>query len=224
MTRLLALVALLAMPLALSGCFYNPRVDVREPTSVRPPAAPVAAPAPNGSIFQTASYRPLFEDRRARFVGDTLIIALNEKLNASKKNNSSADRNGSMAVSIPTIQGFPGKTFQGAAIDANSANKFEGKGATGAENLFTGTITVTVIDVLANGNLVVSGEKQIGISKNTETLRFSGVVNPANILPSNTVSSTQVADARIDYHGDGYIDEAQMMGWLARFFLTFMPF
>ncbi|HEY9397691.1 MAG TPA: flagellar basal body L-ring protein FlgH, partial [Burkholderiales bacterium] len=62
------------------------------------------------------------------------------------------------------------------------------------------------------------------ISKNTETLRFSGVVNPVTILPPNTVSSTQVADARIDYRGSGYIDEAQMMGWLSRIFLTFLPF
>ena len=81
-----------------------------------------------------------------------------------------------------------------------------------------------MIEVLPNGNLVVSGEKQIGIAHNSETLRFSGVVSPATILAGNTVTSTQVADARIDYRGSGYIDEAQVMGFLARFFLTILPF
>jgi flagellar L-ring protein precursor FlgH len=122
------------------------------------------------------------------------------------------------------VKGLPGKSFQGATLDASGSNTFEGKGATAADNLFTGTITVTVVEVLLNGNLVVSGEKQIGITHNSETLRFSGVVNPVTILAGNTVASTQVADARIDYRGSGYIDEAQAMGFLERFFLTILPF
>jgi flagellar L-ring protein precursor FlgH len=109
-------------------------------------------------------------------------------------------------------------------LDANSANKFDGKGGATNNNDFTGTITVTVIEVLANGNLVVSGEKQIGINQGSEFIRFSGVVNPSTITNGNSVSSAQVADARIEYRASGYIDEAQVMGWLARFFLTFLPF
>ena len=209
--------------IALAGCgVLNPHVDVVEPTTVRP--QPIPQHAANGAIFQTASYRPLFEDRRARYVGDILVIQLNEKLNASKKAESSAEKSGDISMQVPIIKHLPGKSFQHAEIQAQSSNDYEGKGSTASSNLFTGTIAVTVIDVLPNGNLVVSGEKQIGISKNTETLRFSGVVNPVTILPPNTVSSTQVADARIDYRGSGYIDEAQMMGWLSRFFLTFLPF
>ncbi len=209
--------------IALAGCgVLNPHVDVAEPTTMRPQPAP--QPAANGAIFQTASYRPLFEDRRARYVGDILVIQLNEKLNASKKAESSAEKSGDIAMQVPIIKHLPGKSFQHAEIAAQSSNDYDGKGSTASSNLFTGTIAVTVIDVLPNGNLVVSGEKQIGISKNTETLRFSGVVNPVTILPPNTVSSTQVADARIDYRGSGYIDEAQMMGWLSRVFLTFLPF
>lgn len=206
----------------LAGCALNPHVDIGGPTTARPQPAP---PAPtNGAIFQTASYRPLFEDRRARYIGDILIIQLNEKLNASKKAASSADKSGDIGFSVPIVKHLPGKSFQNAELSANSSNEYAGKGATESSNLFTGTISVTVTDVLPNGNLVVAGEKQIGISKNTETLRFSGVVNPATIVPPNTVSSTQVADARIDYRGEGYIDEAQMMGWLGRIFLTFLPF
>lgn len=209
--------------LALHGC-TRPPIDVREPTTARPEAPPASAPS-TGAIFRDASYRPLFEDRRARHVGDILTIQLNEKLNAERKSSSNASRTGKITAAVPTVQGLPfAGSIQGAAIDANSSNTFEGKGETSGSNLLTGTIAVTVVEVLPNGNLVVTGEKQIGINQNAEIIRFSGVVNPATILPGNTVSSAQVADARIDYQGKGYIDEAQIMGFLARFFLTFLPF
>lgn len=208
----------------MNGCNLNP-VKVHEPTSARPPAAAPAVAVTGGIYSERASYRPLFEDVRARYVGDTLVIQLNEKLQASRNASSNASRKGDTAFGVPTLtNGLPGKGYQGTGIAANSSNTFEGKGAAAADNLFTGTITVTVIEVLPNGNLIVSGEKQIGIAENSETLRFSGVVNPATILAGNTVASTQVADARIDYRGSGYIDEAQAMGFLARFFLTILPF
>jgi flagellar L-ring protein precursor FlgH len=84
-------------------------------------------------------------------------------------------------------------------------------------------ITVTVVDVLANSNLQVSGEKQMLINQGTEFIRFSGVVNPRTVGADNTVLSTQVADARIEYSAKGYIAEAQTMGWLQRFFLNVLP-
>jgi len=220
MKKLLPLLLLLL----LSGCgALSPKVDIDTPTTIKPPVQPAAAPT-NGAIFQTASYRPLFEDRRARYVGDVLIIQLNEKLNASKKGASTAAREGEVGIDIPIIAGFPGKSFQHGQVSANTENTFDGKGSTESSNVFTGTIAVTVVDVLPNGNLLVGGEKQIGIEHNTETLRFTGVVDPRTIQTGNVVSSTQVADARIDYRSAGYIGEAQVMGWLARFFLSFMPF
>lgn len=222
--------------LVLGGCFMSPQVKVHEPTTTRPApaAASAASAAAGGAIFQAASYRPLFEDRRARYVGDTLTVVLNEKISASQKSNTSVSRTGSVEVdvpkvtlplidNVPTVKGYL-KRLPGTEIDATSSNKMDGKGETASSNLFTGTITVTVVEVLPNGNLIVSGEKQIGTNREKETLRFSGVVNPATIVAGNTVSSTQVADARLDYRGEGAVDSAQVMGWLARFFLTFLPF
>jgi flagellar L-ring protein FlgH len=81
-----------------------------------------------------------------------------------------------------------------------------------------------VIQVLANGNLLVSGEKQVGVNGETDTLRFSGVVNPATIQLGNSVASTQVADARIETVSRSNIDGAKVAGFLARFFMTFIPF
>ncbi len=168
--------------------------------------------------------RPLFEDRRARLVGDTLTINIIENTQANKKSNSAAERSQDFTVAVPTIAGLPGKTVQGATIDASHDSKFAGKGEAAANNAFTGTITVTVIETMPNGNLLVSGEKLVAINQGEEFIRFSGVVNPIHVSSANAVNSTQVADARIEYKANGFIDSAQAMGWLARFFLTVLPF
>jgi flagellar L-ring protein FlgH len=216
--------------LMLAGCATTPPTNAHQPMSVRPQPMLVSTDS-TGSIYQPAMYAqsnsrymPLFEDRRARNVGDTLIIRIEETLTASKSSNSSVSRKGSSTFSVPLVSGLPGKSFQGAGLGASSANDFEGKGDSDSANKFTGTIAVTVIEALPNGNLVVSGEKQLGINQGSEFIRFSGVVNPSNILSGNIVSSTQVANAQIEYRGNGQIDSAQVMGWLARFFMTFLPF
>lgn len=218
-----------AVVVFLSGCAgYNPlrTVEVQHPYTARPaPMAAIPGAQTGGSIFQTVNYQPLFEDRRARNVGDIITIVLNEKLQAAKQSGSNVDKSGSTSLSIPSLQGnLPFKFLQGTGATASSANKFSGKGDSASSNQFTGTITVTVIEVLGNGNLLVSGEKQIGINQGSEFIRFSGVVNPNTVVNNNTVSSTQVADARIEYRGTGYIDEAQTMGWLSRLFLSVLPF
>lgn len=222
----LLLVATLCAALVLTtGCsVIEPRVAMREPTSARPVQSPRHTEI-NGAIFQAFNnYRALAEDRRPAFVGDILTIALNEKTSASRSSKSTAARTGETKADVPILQGLPGKTFQGLQLQGSSSNTFEGKGDTANENQFTGTITVMVVERLPNGNLVVAGDKQIGINQNMETIRFSGIVDPLIIQTGNVVNSTQVADARLEYRGKGYIDEAQRMGWLSRLFLTFLPF
>lgn len=185
----------------------------------------------NGSIFQIGQamnygYQPLFEDRRPRNIGDTLTILLQENVSASKSSSANASKGGSTGLSFSAMPRFMGGLFGGdraeTAIEGN--NDFNGKGGAAAKNTFSGTITVTVKQVLENGNLLVVGEKQIAINQGTEFIRFSGVVNPRTISGSNTVVSSQVADARIEYVGSGYINEAQQMGWLQRLFLNLSPF
>lgn len=217
----------LLLPLAavlLAGCVTTtPPTAVHQPMTVRPELRMAAVPA-NGSIYNAATARPLFEDRRARLVGDTLTINIAEKTAAAKKSDTKADRSHESELSIPTIAGLPLKSFQGATLAGSSSTAFEGSGENTSSNNFTGTLTVTVIEVYPNGNLLVSGEKQIGLKEGEEFIRFSGVVNPTTITASNTVQSTQVADARIEYKANGFIDSAQVMGWLGRFFLSFTPF
>jgi flagellar L-ring protein FlgH len=220
----IVIVLLLVAAALLSGCVTTtPPTAVHQPMTVRPELRTATGPV-NGSIYNVANARPLFEDRRARYVGDTITINIAEKTAAAKKSDTKAERSHSSQASVPTITGLPLKSFQGVTLSATSDTAFEGSGENTSSNNFTGILTVTVIEVYPNGNLLVSGEKQIGLKEGEEFIRFSGVVNPNNITANNTVQSTQVADARIEYKANGFIDSAQVMGWLGRFFLTFMPF
>lgn len=208
----------------LAGCAATPPTAVHQPMTARPPAPRADPLASNGSIFQAGVARSLFEDPRARYVGDTLTISIVEKNSASTKSNTKNTRSTSTNASVDAMNHVPGKSFLGLGVDASSSNNLNGQGESVANNAFTGTIAVTVIETLPNGNLVVSGEKQVAINQGHEYIRFSGVVNPVTISGTNTVSSSMVADARIEYKASGALDEAQVMGWLARFFLTFLPF
>lgn len=207
----------------LAACQTVPPTNVHQPMSARPqPRQPLAAN--NGSIFQAGASRPLFEDRRARYVGDTITILITENTSASMDGATKSERASSISASADPITKLPGKSFQGMALSAESANNFSGKGESSSNNVFTGTMTATVIEVLPNGNLLVSGEKQLGIGHQTEYIRVSGVVNPAFVSIANEVASSKIADARIEYKSSGSVSESQVIGWLARFFLTVLPF
>ncbi len=221
--RWLLPIALTLLALSLAACNSVPPTNVHQPMTARP-AARTETVATNGSIFQAGSARTLFEDRRARYVGDTMTITIAETTSASTKSNTKVNRATSISAKAGTVIGLPGKSLQGMELGASGANSLDGKGEAAANNVFTGTITVTVIEVLPNGNLLVSGEKQVAIGFGQEYIRLSGVVNPFFINSANSISSSQVADARIEYKESGTISEAQVMGWLSRFFLSFLPF
>lgn len=220
MKRFLSIMMMAAAGLA--GCAVTPDSIVQHPTTARS-AMPAAAPANNGTIFQAASYRPLFEDRRARMVGDTLVIMINERTSAGKSSATSASKNGSAEASVAQLFSVPASTLAKLGVNAESEVAYDDKSTGSSSNTFSGTLAVTVIDVLPNGNLVVAGEKQVALDKGAEFIRFSGVVNPNTITGGNTVSSLQVADARIEYRTNSYVDRAQVMNILTRLFLSVLP-
>jgi flagellar L-ring protein precursor FlgH len=219
--KTLSMLAALAL---LAGCNATlfPRVEVADTAPVEP-AAPPPVRSNNGAIFQLASYRPLLEDHRARHVGDILVIRIEEKISASQSANSKVEKTGELAASISALPGIPAKALARGTASASSSNEFEGKGSTDASNDFKGIVTATVTRVLPNGHLLVSAEKQIGVNANVDVLRFSGQVDPRSIQPGNAVSSTQVANVRLEHRGRGAQSEAQVIGWLARVFLSVLP-
>lgn len=217
-------VGVLTCGLLLVGCSSSP-----PPPVVVEPYEPIVIPeqaygVPNGAIYQAQNgYIPLFEDQRPRRAGDIITIVLEEQVSATKNASSQSSRASNIGVDLA---GLPDALDQLAeyGFAVGSSNDFAGSGGSSASNQFSGVITVQVMQVLPNGNLRVRGEKQIAINQGTEFIRFSGVVNPRSINGQNSVMSTAVADARLEYIGDGYINQAQQQGWLQRFFNFIAPF
>jgi flagellar L-ring protein precursor FlgH len=214
---------------------------VQQPTTAKA-QAPNSTASNNGAIFNVASYRPTFEDRRPRFVGDIVTINIVENTSATKAGASSASKTGTATfntdttltdtantLNLPLVGGivkgvtsrlpFANKT----SMDASSENSYSDDATASSRNAFTGSITATVVDVLPNGYLMVSGEKQVAFDKGTEFVRFSGVINPDLVAQGNTIASTRVADARIEYRTNSKVDAASIASMFARFFLSMSP-
>lgn len=214
---------IVAFACILNACSITPSTIVKTPTTATP-IAPKQASTESGAIYSASSHKPLFEDRRARFIGDILTINITENTSAKKANSSAASKSGSVSASAAVPLGLPiSLNKEAISLSADSAVAYDDSADENASNNFSGSITVTVTDVLANGNLAVSGEKQIALDKGTEFVRFSGVINPDNITLGNVVSSTKVADARVEYRTNTKLDGAQIASILARFFLSFIP-
>lgn len=221
-------VSLVLAATALTACQQIPQkvvVDFAEPkVNPMPTTAPAAARPATGSLFQAASYRPGFEDRRARAIGDTVTVQIVENVTASQKSTSTVNRASSVDSSVTALPFSSVEALGKLGIGASTNNAFSGKGGTESANTFAGSITATVIEVQPNGHLVVAGEKQIGVNQNVDVLRFSGTIDPRLVQPGSIISSTQVANVRVESRGRGAQGEAQTVGWLSRFFLSFQPF
>jgi len=219
-----------ACMLVLGACSTaDTRPLVEGPTSALAKPA-VVLPESAGSLFPAfagtgGGYLPLFEDKKARRMGDTLTIVLNERTSASRNSNALAQRQASAngGVNSATGLGSAVQSLAGIGVSGSGTLKSEGKGNSTAANDFAGTLTVTVIDVRPNGHFTVAGEKRVAISAEEEIIRFSGVVNPRDLV-NNTVNSTQVADVRLEYRGRGAADDVQAPGLLMRALFKFFLF
>lgn len=220
---------LAGLALLLGGCAtlsQIPDVDLAHPPEkLAYPQSRPAAPEPlTGSLFSAASYRPGFEDHRARLVGDTLTVQITERLSASQESTSEIKRESELEGSVSAFPFLKESSLGRLNTGASTGNTFTGDGSTQSSNTFSGSITAVVTEVLPNGHLAVVGEKQIGVNQNVDVLQFSGTVDPRTVQPGNKVLSTQVANVRVLSRGRGAQADAQTFGWLSRFFLTLLPF
>ena len=178
-------------------------------------------PEANGSIFQAGRSVRLFEDNKAFRIGDVLSVTLSESTNASKSAATSTAKEDEVDISASAIFGSSGPTIDGNLALTNSLNgerDFSGSGDSAQSNSLSGEIAVTVTDILPSGNLVVRGEKIIGLNQGSEFIRISGLVRPQDISTDNIVLSRKIANSRIYYGGGGVIAESNTRGWLSRFF------
>lgn len=225
MKTLLALLVLAA----LAGCASDPSTRIKEPLTARPQPQEIAADN-NGSIFQAGPANPrlargLFEDRRARYVGDTLTVNLVENTSAKRTSSTTDERkiSGTVDIPSPTLLGHT-DVVGASSWSPSSNNKLENTDNRSNANSISGSLTVTVTEVLPNGNLKVAGEKQLTINQQTEFIRLAGVVNPQVITSGNTIDSYQLADVQFESKKNQSLDLAEAGSMFTRFFLTVMPF
>ena len=223
------LIAVVVTPLI--GCNTAPKRDPEY--AAVPPIEIPPIPHGNGSIYQAGFERSWFENVRARRIGDILLVNLVEDTEATQSNEGEVSRSNNTSITQPTLFGrgdfsFGIPTQSGVfnlSQNLQSSTSFEGEAENTQENQFSGSLSVTVTDVLSNGYLKVRGEKRIGMTGGNEYIRVSGIVRPEDIDLNNTVESTRIADATLVYVGDGQVSMASRMGWLAKFFISaIMPF
>jgi flagellar L-ring protein precursor FlgH len=181
---------------------------------------PVRYTPPLGSIFNVGSYKPIFEGIKAKRVGDILTVMISDNTSTTNAIN---DKNSKSGAADSTSQNLNGDNVQPTWAISN-ANSAELNNTGSASSVFTGSISVTVTEVLPNGFLVVAGEKQLGGNQGTQFIRLSGVVNPAMITTDNAVSSNTIADARFEYRSNNFMDASYVSSAITRFFYSILPF
>lgn len=222
-TRLVVLIAFSITLGSLVSCTaVTPSTITQGPSSALP-IPEIVYKNNNGAIYQERTFRPLFEDKRARYVGDTITIIMVENTSANKKNNATSNNTGSVAINTDNLLGQNESSLERMSPRGGGTRKSSAEDSGVAQNAFTTTLAVTVNEVLPNGNLVVSGEKQIGFDKSTEFIRFSGTISPAFVSIGNSVSSTQVANVRVEYRTNTNVDKSVLANMMNRFFFSMFP-
>lgn len=218
----------MAAVLILSACSLTPSISSKLAVPTLPP------PKTLGSLWQEENGRAyLYEDMRAMRVGDILTVKIVEKHKGSKSADTATQRDSTLSNSLAGSGvgyfGVPGfrlsdEARRGLGVDASSSNKFGGKGATNREGTLTGTISVIVVEVLPNGDLRVEGRREVTVNSEKQLMTIGGIVRRVDVDTKNTVLSSAIADAKIEYSGLGVLDDVQRPGWLVRILDWVYPF
>ncbi len=213
---------LLLMAVVLTACgSLSPRLSLDEPAPPLPPMPLPAGQPTTGAIYNEGTSLALFEDAKARHVGDLITILLVENTAAQKKAATSSSKTSSADISDVTLLG----QSLGLATGAAGKRSFGGAGDSTQSNKLEGSVTATVIARLPNGVLQIRGEKQIELNQGSEVVRIEGLVRPIDIASNNTVASDRIGNARLTYKGRGALADANSAGWLTRFFSSpWFPF
>lgn len=208
---------LLLLLLLLEGCASSPD-QVELPPSPDYSQLPAAPRPTSGGLYQAGYELSLFSDVKATRVGDIVTVMLVEQNSGQKSTDTNLNQSTAMNIGAPT---FGGSSRPNMAVTMDSANAFTGESGSSQSNSLNGSIAVTVREVLPSGNLLVEGEKWMQINQGNEFIRLRGVIRPRDVGPSNVIYSTQVADARISYSGNGTPQNVNVAGWAAK--LLFSP-
>lgn len=212
--------ALLSSMLILSACAATQQAKPDDPFFA--PLPPEPSPRPvlkTGSLFTQSHSNSLYSDNKARHEGDIITVVLRERTQASKNAKTESKKDSNVSFEPLNIAGrnasIGGNVLQ---FGSSSNQDFKGDAKANQSNSLVGDISVNVLQVLANGNLVIRGEKWLTLNTGKEYIRLTGVIRPQDVDVNNTVESTKIANARIEYSGTGAHHHGQSPGWLSRFF------
>jgi len=220
--------------LAMAGCVSQ--------TAQAPPPIPeryslplveekIAQPS-EGSIF-TAKSKNLYQDNRARRIGDIVLVKIVETSSGKKSANTKTTRDSSLTGGISSLFGYEQLLLTGphsnhtpslTSLEANMANSFEGKAATDRNSTVTATLSAKVVDIALDGNLIIQGYQEVRVNNETQHIILSGTVRPSDISQDNSILSSNIADARIEYNGTGALASKQQPGWLTNALDVIWPF
>ncbi|MCI2284627.1 flagellar basal body L-ring protein FlgH [Colwellia sp. MSW7] len=208
----------------LSGCSNTVELSKALPND--PDFAPIlpeveeASIIPTGSLFKANYVNNIYSDSKAHRTGDIISVILSESTQANKNAKTELKKENSAVLDpIVGLGGVPatisGKSLQ---FGVNQNNSFKGDSKSDQGNSLSGDISVHVLKVLPNGNLMIRGEKWLTLNNGDEYIRLTGIIRPKDINSNNTILSTKVANARIQYSGTGTFADANEQGWLTKFF------
>ena len=219
MARTLVFIAIVA----LAGCSSTQQKPIADDPFYAPvyPEMPPTKVAATGSIYQESQSASLYSDIRAHRVGDIITVKLVESTQAKKSANNEIKKGSDLSVN-PLYAGGRNVTISGVPLDFGYKDDMNTKREADADqsNSLDGSISANIMQVLNNGNLVVRGEKWISINNGDEFIRVTGIVRSQDIRPDNTIDSTRIANARIQYSGTGTFADSQKVGWLSQFFMS----
>lgn len=227
---------LVFLPLLLAGCLFTGKdASLTSDMSNRyaiPDVSHKNAAAPEGSIFNADQAKDLYEDKRARRIGDIVLVKIVETSSGSKKAETKTERESTATGGISSLFGMeewfsnknPYFTPSSTSLNATLTNDFEGTGETKRNSTVTATLSARVTDITMDGNLIIRGYREVRVNNETQHIILSGIIRSQDISPDNSVLSSYIADARIEYSGTGIIADKQQPGWLARIVDVVWPF
>ena len=215
---------------ALGGCASSqPEVNALAPSPDFAPVFPLASDRPKmatGGIYGNSQNDAWFGRGRNYQIGDIITVLLNESTQSARTQNSDVSRvtkNTALPSGLSTKLGSLSPVLNGLDLSQGTVNS-TGTGKAGQQASLQGSIAVTVVEILSNGNLMVRGEKKLGLAEGTEVIQVAGVIRPQDIGPNGTVNSLRLANAQIAYRGIGDLANASKVGWGTTALHKFWPF
>ena len=223
--RSLSVIGLVAL---LQGCANEPVDLVLRPSPEFQPVYSLAADRQKiatGGIYSNRQSDAWFGRGRNYQVGDIITVLLSESTQAARTQNTDVSRQtkSSLPTGANTQIGKLNPFLSGINLNDNT-NSSKGTGTADQQASLSGSVAVTVVEILANGNLMIRGEKKLGLSEGTEVIQVSGVIRPEDVGPNSTVQSRRLANAQIAYRGSGDLANATKASWGTSLMHKYWPF